>query len=280
MTDVKIAPIDQPALWNGPAGETWVAKQQMLDALFAPVAGYLADAVAAASPHRLLDIGCGTGATALAAAPWLGVGGDVLGVDISAPMIARARARGAVGGLPVRFEEGDAEIYDFPAAAFDMAISRFGVMFFSDSVAAFANIRAAMVPKGLLQAIAWRSPRENDFMTASWRAAEPFLPVMPAPDPDAPGQFAFASDERVLGFLWDAGWSDIVIEPIDFACTLPTSALADYVAKMGPLGLFLAQSDPAERAAIVAKVLPAFDRYIDGDTVHVRAACWSIRARA
>ncbi|QCB54345.1 class I SAM-dependent methyltransferase [Sphingopyxis sp. PAMC25046] len=280
MTDVKIAPIDQPALWNGPAGETWVAKQEMLDALFAPVADYLADAVGEASPHRLLDIGCGTGATVLAAAQRLGVGGDVLGVDISARMIARARKRAAAERLPVRFEEGDAEEYDFPTEAFDMAISRFGVMFFSDSVAAFANIRAAMVPKGVLHAVAWRSARENDFMTTAWRAAAPILPAMPAPDPNAPGQFAFASNERVLGFLWDAGWSDIVIEPIDFACTLPTPALADYVANMGPLGLFLAQFDPAERGSILARVLPAFDRYIDGDTVHVPIACWSIRARA
>lgn len=279
MTDVKTAPIDQSALWNGRAGETWVAKQEMLDALFAPVADYLANAVGEASPHRLLDIGCGTGATALAAAR-LGVGGDVLGVDISAPMITRARTRAAAEGLPVRFEEGDAEKYDFPAETFDMAISRFGVMFFSDGVAAFANIRAAMVSKGVLHVVAWRSPRENDFMTAAWRAAAPLLPAMPAPDPNAPGQFAFASEERVLGLLWDAGWSDIAIEPVDFACSLQASMLADYVANMGPLGLYLAHADQAERAAIIARVLPAFDRYVDGDTVHVPAACWSIRARA
>lgn len=280
MTDAKIASIDQPALWNGPAGETWVAKQEMLDALFAPVADYLADAVGAASPRRLLDIGCGTGATAFAAASRLGTDGEVLGVDISAPMVACARARAVAAGLPVRFEQGDAERHDFPAGAFDMAISRFGLMFFADSVAAFANIRAAIAPGGLLHAVVWRSPRENDFMTAAWRAAAPLLPALPAPDPDAPGQFAFASDERVLGLLWDAGWSGIMIEPIDFACALPTSALADYVANMGPLGLFLAQLDPAERDAILARVLPAFDRYIDGETVHVPAACWSIRARA
>lgn len=280
MTDIAAPAIDQAALWNGAGGETWVAKQDMLDGLFAPVAAKLADAVDAVGARRLLDIGCGTGATTLAAAPRMEPGGTALGVDISAPMIARACERAAAAGLPVRFVQGDAQTHGFAPDAFDMAISRFGVMFFSDSVAAFANIRAAMAPGGLLHAIAWRSPRENDFMTAAWRAAAPLLPTMPAPDPDAPGQFAFASDERVMGLLRDAGWSDIAIEPVDFACTLPRSMLADYVAHMGPLGLFLAQADAAERAAIVAQVMPAFDRYVDGDTVRVPIACWTIRARA
>lgn len=280
MTKEMMTSFDQAALWNGCAGATWVAKQALLDDLFAPIADALADAVEAAGARHLLDIGCGTGATTLAVARRIGEGGTALGIDISAPMVARATERGAAEGLPVRFIEGDAQSKAFAPAAFDMAISRFGVMFFSDSVAAFANIRRAMTPGGLLHAIAWRGPRDNGFMTAAERAAQPLLPAMPARDPEAPGQFAFADKDRVLGLLWDAGWSDIDIEATDFACAFPASALADYVASMGPLGLFLAQVDGAERARIVDQVLPAFDRYIDGDAVRFTAACWSIRARA
>lgn len=280
MSNDMSAPIDQAALWNGRAGATWVAKQALLDDLFAPIADQLADAAQAAGARRLLDIGCGTGATTLAAARRLGLGSTALGVDISAPMIARATDRAAAEKLSVRFVVGDAQSHAFAPGSFDMAISRFGVMFFSASAAAFANIRAAMVRGGRLHVVAWRSPQENSFMTAAERAAGSLLPAMPMRDPDAPGRFAFASDERVLGLLWDAGWSDIAIEPVDFDCIFPASALADYVANMGPLGLFLAQVEEVERARIVDRVLPAFDRYIDGDVVRVTAACWSIRARA
>src|SRR3546814_6887720 len=91
---------------------------------------------------------------------------------------------------------------------FDMAISRFGVMFFGDSVDAFANIRGAMEPGGTLHAIVWRGPHENVFMTTAERAAAPLLPAMPPRKPDAPGQFAFADPERVLSILWDSGRSE------------------------------------------------------------------------
>lgn len=276
----KIASPTQTELWNGPAGETWVAKQGLLDGLFEPVAAYLADAVEAAGASRLLDVGCGTGATTLGAARRLGPTGSALGIDLSAPMIARARERAAAEALSARFAVGDAETHDFAASAFDMAISRFGVMFFADSVRAFANLRRAMVRGGRLHAIAWRSAEENPFMTAAERAARPLLPAMLPRDREAPGQFAFADSERVLGILRDAGWSDSALTPIDFACSFPKEALAGYVAQMGPLGLLLAQIERAERDRIVAAVLPAFGRYVDGDVVRITAACWSITARA
>ena len=269
----KIASPTQTELWNGRAGETWVAKQALLDGLFEPIAGYLGDAVEAAGASRLLDVGCGTGATTLGSA------GSALGVDLSAPMIARARERAAAEAVPARFAVEDAETHDFAAGAFDVAISRFGVMFFADSVRAFANIRRAMVRSGRLHAIAWRSAEENPFMTAAERAARPLLPAMPPRDRNAPGQFAFADSERVLGILWDAGWSDSAVAPMDFACSFPKEALAGYVTQMGPLGLLLAQMEQAERDRIVAAVLPAFGRYVDGDVVRITAACWSITAR-
>src|SRR3546814_8517623 len=112
------------------------------------------------------------------------------------------------------------DLYDFPQKAFDMAISRFCVMLFGDSVGAFANIRCAMVPGGALHAIVWRWPRENGFMTTAERAAAPLLPALPPRKPDAPGQFAFADSERVLGILWDSGWSEIAVEPLDIECSL------------------------------------------------------------
>lgn len=281
MNDIISAPpIDQAALWNGPAGQAWVDAQTLLDDLFAPFAERLAEPTGSAGASHVLDIGCGTGATTLAAARRLHGTGRAIGVDISQPMIDVARTRAATEGLPAEFLCADAQRHDFPANAFDMAISRFGVMFFGDSVGAFANIRAAMVPDGGLQAIVWRGPHENPFMTTAERAAAPLLPAMPPRKPDAPGQFAFADPDRVLGILWDSGWSKIAVEPLDVECSFPASALAAYVMRLGPLGIFLRQADTAEHDRVVEAVLPAFDRFVDADRVRFTAACWTITARA
>ena len=281
MTEMKpVTPVDQAALWNGPAGQAWVDSQMLLDEIFAPFAVRLADAVGAAGARRILDIGCGAGATALAAARRAGATGRVTGIDISRPMLQLAQARAEDEGLPAEFLCADAERYGFAANAFDMAISRFGVMFFGNSVGAFANIRGAMVSGGVLHAIAWRAPQENPFMTAAEQAAVPLLPAMPPRPPGGPGQFAFADSERVLGLLWDSGWSEIAIEPIDVECDFPASMLAAYVMRLGPLGIYLGQAGAEEREGIVAAVLPAFDRFIDGDCVRFTAACWAITARA
>lgn len=273
-------PIDQAALWNGTAGHAWVDSQALLDDLFAPFERRLADAVASSGASRLLDIGCGTGATTLAAAGRLAGEARALGVDISAPMIDLARRRAEAEGAPVRFECADAQTHGFDAAAFDMVISRFGVMFFADSVRAFANIRRAVAPGGALHMIVWRSAAENPFMTTAERAAAPLVPAMPPRKPDAPGQFAFGDPERVRGLLRDAGWSSIAIDPLDIECRFPAAALTRYFTRLGPLGLILAQADPDDRDRIVAAVRTAFDPYVDGDDVRFVAACWTITARA
>ena len=142
--------------------------------------------------RRVLDVGCGTGSTTLAVARLLGAKGRCTGIDISEPMIAAARARAEREGTPASFIRADAQTHAFEPASFDMIISRFGVMFFDDSVRAFANLRRAARDDAELRFIAWRSAAENPFMTTAERAAAPLLPNLPARRPDAPGQFAFA----------------------------------------------------------------------------------------
>ena len=146
---------------------------------------------------RVLDVGCGTGSTTLAVARRLGAKGRCIGIDISEPMIAAARARAEREGTPASFIRADAQTHAFEPASFDMIISRFGVMFFDDSVRAFANLRRAAKQTPSLRFIAWRSAAENPFMTTAERAAAPLLPNLPARRPDAPGQFAFADRDRV-----------------------------------------------------------------------------------
>jgi ubiquinone/menaquinone biosynthesis C-methylase UbiE len=269
---------EQIALWNDTAGRAWVELQETLDRLFAPFEDLLVAAVAARQARRVLDIGCGTGSTTLAFARRLGSKGTAIGVDISEPMIALAKQRAEPESAPPRFLCADAQTYAFADQSFDMIVSRFGVMFFDDSVRAFANLRRAAAPKASLQVIAWRSPAENPFMTTAERAAAPFLPQMPARRPDEPGQFAFADRSRVYSILEKSGWSEIDIQPLDVTCTLPEHELDAYISRLGPLGRVLQQADEQTRSRIIAAVRTAFDPYVHGAEVRFTAACWMIGA--
>jgi SAM-dependent methyltransferase len=270
---------EQVALWNGRAGHAWVDEQALLDAMFAPFERVLAEAAAAAG-SRVLDVGCGTGATTLAAARRLSPTSRCLGVDISAPMIESARSRARAEGSPATFEVADAQGYRFDDGGFDAVISRFGVMFFADPVAAFRNLRRATAAGGALRVITWRSAAENPFMTTAERAAAPLLPPFPARRPDGPGQFAMADEGRVRALLADSGWAEAALEPLDVPCAIPAGALESYVTRLGPVGVVLQDVDDATRARAIAAVLAAFAPFIDGDQVRFTAACWSVGARA
>ena len=278
MTAVKQVEEDQAALWNGAAGVTWVEAQEPLDRMFAPFEQLLAETVVARGAGSVLDVGCGTGATTLAIARALN-GGNAVGIDISEPMLALARARAERERLPAVFVRADAEVHPFEPASFDTIVSRFGVMFFADPVRAFANLRSAVRRGGDLALIAWRGPEENPFMTAAERAAAPFLPDVPPRRADAPGQFAFADARRVRGIVERSGWERVDVQPLDVACTLAKSDLVGYVTRIGPIGRALRMADAESRARIVEAVLPAFEPYVHGDEVRFVAACWMIGAR-
>ncbi len=269
---------DQAAVWDGARASGWVELQDVLDRMFEPLARVLVEA-AGSGPARLLDVGCGPGGTTLALARRLGAGSDCTGVDIAEPMILAARSRAEREGVRARFVQADAQRHPFDPASFDVIVSRFGVMFFDDFVAAFANLRAAAKPGGALRCIAWRGAAENPFMTAAPRAAAPFL-TLPTPEPDAPGQFAFADAGRVRTFLEQSGWSDVDIQPLDVACRFPEQDLVRYATLLGPVARALADVNDATRARVVEAIRPAFDPFVDGAEVHFSAACWMVAARA
>lgn len=281
MSAQKIEEMSQNQLWNGPAGQAWLGMETLLDRLFEPFEALLVDAVRRHDPRDVLDIGCGTGATTLAIARSLAPEGACTGADLSRIMIDRARQRAAAEpeGVHATFRSGDASHLD-GAGPFDMATSRFGVMFFDDPAAAFARIRAAMTPGAPLAAIAWRSPGENPFMTCAERAAAPLLPPLPPMRPGAPGQFAFADPEHVRAILSDSGWCDIALSPIDIACAMPEAALTPYLSNLGRIGIALQQADAATRDHVFGIVRAAFDPFVESDTVRFNAACWMIEARA
>jgi SAM-dependent methyltransferase len=269
----------QKAHWNGRAGRAWVEAQALLDGMFEPFEERLVEAALAGPSERVLDVGCGTGATTLAVARRLGAGGRCVGVDLSEPMIAVARARAERENAPASFVCADAQTHAFEPASFDAIVSRFGVMFFDDAVQAFTNLRRAAKSDARLRFVAWRSAAENPFMTTAERAAAPLLPNIPPRRPDAPGQFAFAAQRRVARILEESGWAAIAVRPIDLACGLPERQLLDYLTRLGPLGQALSMADDSTRAQVVETLRAAFAPYVDGAAVRFDAACWMVGAR-
>ncbi len=271
---------EQNRLWNGTSGTVWVEAQELLDGMFRPFEDLLAEAAVAAGARRVLDVGCGTGATTLAIARRLAAQARCVGLDLSHPMIELARTRAARENLAAEFVVGDAQSQTPAGAPFDLLISRFGVMFFEDPVAAFTNLRRAMRPDGGLRCVVFRSAAENPFMTAAERAAAPLLPGLPPRNPDGPGQFAFADARRVQGILESAGWRGARILPVDVVCTFPARDLEAYLLRLGPVGLALRSADEAMRRRVIDAVRSGFAPYLHGDEVRFTAACWDMAARA
>ena len=202
----------QIAYWNDRAAVTWTAMQDRLDAMFTPLTAIVVDAAAPAAGERVIDVGCGCGATVLELARRVGPDGRVLGVDVSEPMAARAQERIAAAGFGnAEVKVSDASTFGFAAGQADLLFSRFGVMFFADPAAAFANLRRGMRPGGRLLFACWRPMIDNPWFLVPTQAAAHLLPPAPAMEPNAPGPFAFADADRVRRILGTAGWSDVVL---------------------------------------------------------------------
>jgi len=280
MTDQAPANADQLAYWNDAAGETWAELQDELDRQLEPLGEVTMAALAPNAGDRLLDIGCGTGQTTLALAARVGPQGAVLGVDISQPMLEIARRRVASMRLPqAQFLAADAQTHPFEPDALDGVFSRFGVMFFADPPAAFANIRKGLKSGGRLAFVCWRPAEENPWMRPSTGAAFVDLPPAPPPEPGAPGPFGFADPERVRAILSGAGFADIEISTHDQE--IGGNSLEDTVKlalRVGPLGALL-REHPDRRDAVVSQLRKGFAARERDGRVWQDSATWIVTAR-
>lgn len=274
---------DQIAYWNGPGGKRWADRQAAQDVLLQPVADILIDRAKPKSGERILDVGCGSGATSIAFARKVGASGHVFGVDVSGPMLERARAS-APKELPLEFALADATVYPFAPQSFDLLASRFGVMFFADPALSFSNLRKALKPSGRLAFACWREPRHNPFFMLSLQAAYKHVPRLPQQGPEDPGPFSFASEQRVKRILDAAGFAGVAMEPCALALDTAIGGGIDAAVRstldIGPTSRAL-QDQPSEiRAAAANSIREALMPYVKGDTVPLPAAIWIITARA
>ena len=275
---VEAANAQQVEYWNEAAGPTWAELQPALDRQLAPLGRRAMAELNLGPGKRVLDVGCGAGETSLALAA---TGAEVTGVDISRPLLEIARRRTA-DRAGLAFVEADAQIYAFEPAGFDAVFSRFGVMFFADPAAAFANIRQGLKPGGRLAFVCWRTMLENPVISLAMQAALPHLdvPPPPPPQPGAPGPFAFADPERVKAILSAAGYTDIAVTPHDEAIgpgDLDTTL--GLALRVGPLGALL-RENPGQRDAALAAVRAALEPYDGPDGVKLASATWIVTATA
>ncbi len=272
---------DQVAYWNAAAGETWTTMQDKLDGQIQPLGEAAIEALGLKAGDRVVDIGCGCGQTTAALARRVGSAGSVLGVDISRPMLAAARHSLAAQGLAqASVIEADAQTHPFAPQTFDAAFSRFGVMFFADPTAAFANILKGLRHGGRLAFVCWRPFAENPWMTVPLAAAQPFFPE-PAPptDPLAPGPFAFADPDRLRTILSAAGFADIAMTAQDKAIGAPNLDEAIETAlKVGPLGARL-REQPDKAVIVVDAIREALSAHATTDGVRLGSATWIVTAR-
>jgi SAM-dependent methyltransferase len=282
---VSIANTEQSEHWNtGPGVAHWVANQARYDRMHAPFTALILDAAALRAGLNVLDVGCGSGGTTLAAAR-LVAPGRATGLDLSGPMLAQARAGAEAAGLAnVAFQQGDAQVQAFEPASFDTVISRFGVMFFADPVAAFANIRSAIRPGGRLVFVCWQPLAANQWILVPGAALAEHLPPPPPAPADGPGMFAFADPDRLRPILAAAGWRDVEIASEHASILVGGGGSVDdaveflRTATQGRTMLAGADTATADRA--LASVRAALTPHADADGVHLDAAIWLVQAVA
>jgi SAM-dependent methyltransferase len=271
---------EQARYWNGDEAAHWLAHEERYARMLAPFTRHLLAAAAIGRADRVVDIGCGTGSTTRAAGR-AAAEGEVLGVDVSAAMLRLAARRAREEGLTnVSFCRADAQVNRFDPGAGDVAVSRFGVMFFADPAAAFANIARGLRPGGRLAFVCWQSLADNEWIVVPGGAAARHVALPALDDPDAAGPFSLGDRNRIATELSAAGLSDVMIEPIAEPLWMGTD-VADAIAFLKATGIgssLLRDADPPTVARVSEAIEAALGPYLTPGGVLLGSRAWLVTA--
>lgn len=277
---MTIANVEMAKAWDGEEGDQWTDDADRYDASGERIWRQFLDAGLIGSTDRVLDIGCGTGHSTLDCAA-IASAGSVLGVDLSARMLELARRRALAQGVTnVELLQADAQVHPFEPAAFDIAVSSFGAMFFNDRAAAFGNIAAAVRPGGRLALLGWRGLAENEWLVAM-RGALAAGRTLPAPPLGGPGPFGLADPDGVTSVLAGAGFEDVAFAEINEPMYLGADAdeAWTFVSRMGIVKGLTETLDEQTRVATLAELRRLVDAHETADGVLMASAAWLITAR-
>ena len=273
---------EQIEYWNGKVGDTWVMMQERMDLALTPVTAALLAVAAPQAGEMVLDIGCGAGETTLAVDAVVGEGGHAIGLDISQPLLAHARARGAALLSEAEFIAADASEWA-EETGFDLILSRFGIMFFADPGAAFAHLRARAAPGGRLVFACWQPAARNLWATLPLTALADLLPAQPQSDPHTPGPFALADAARVAALLEAAGWHDLVFCSLPFEMMIgegsdPITDAVSFNLRIGPAAKIVREAGIGDAAR--PRLALALQPFLRDGEVRLPGAVWLVSARA
>jgi len=265
----------QADYWTSPAGLQWIDHEHALDAAMVGILEAMLDAAAIAQGDRVIDIGCGTGASTMAAAAQA-ARGEAVGVDISEPLLTRASDRARAAGVKnASFLLADAQTHRFRAGAFDVLVSRIGMSFFSDTVPALQNIALALRDGGRMAFVCCAGVDRNPWFEIPKRAAEQRLGPHPGGDPRAPGPTAFQNTDYVTSLMAEAGLSNIDARAVEVDLTPPNGVegAARAASRVGPAARIMKAhgGDETDAAAIEAAVQEAFAAFVRDGEVRVPA---------
>ena len=275
---------NQKDFWSGKGGDIWVERQNAMDTMLSPLGEAALNKLDFNEEENVLDIGCGCGHTTLDIAKRIGPSGNVTGLDISEPMLNRAKESAVEMSLTnTSFKCVDVQTEDLGEAIYSTAFSRFGVMFFEDSIAAFKNINKSLISGGCLSFVCWQSPAVNPWQSLFIQEIKKFL-ELPSPPPRSPGPFAFMESEYVSSILEESKFQDITIEGYEtevnmFSGRSLSDSVKDYISINPVVTGMLKESSEDKIAEIIDSAIEAFSPYYTEKGLIFPSATWLVTAK-
>ena len=275
---------NQKDFWSGKGGDIWVERQNVMDIMLSPLGEAALNKLNFNEEENVLDIGCGCGHTTLNIAKRIEPLGNVIGLDISEPMLERAKESAVEMSITnTSFKCVDVQTEDLGDQIYSAAFSRFGVMFFEDSIAAFKNINRSLISGGCLSFVCWQSPAVNPWQSLFIQELKKFL-ELPSPPPRSPGPFAFMESEYVFSILEESKFQDINIEGHEaevnmFSGRTLSDSVKDYISINPVVTEMLRDSSEDQTTEIVNSAIEAFSPYYSEKGLIFPSATWLVTAK-